>query len=354
MIGSAGGSGPGSAGSLWKRAPWWRFSVLCFGLLTLLCMLYPPGFQVRKANAPPPAIDTASYTAPARPAALPKVAVIAEKPAIGHSDATPPAAPRAAASVPAPVRSSPPSPPRTATLSLATPSAEPAKPDPSGIDPALMGRTYHDYVLVNGFKLPLPPGEWAMFANSSVKAIKDPNNTGMNYFLGQIENKRLVAALLIVALRSQGSGFVNFDACANPDNIYSMKEDLQPFGHQSCWIIHSLFTPPWQQWADQATKQSNLIRAAAGDMAAKNVTYPQDLVAVQFYRSESWGLLEGSYLFSPEKSHITSNVAPTFRDADWFGPNLHRFPEKVAYVAKLEEWGNEFWPRFKRAFDEGK
>jgi hypothetical protein len=300
-------------------------------------------------------MDSASYSAPPAPPSLKPAPQIAQSP-MDHSNqpqtiaSNPSSAP---APMPKPV-TPPPSAPRTAKLSLATPSAQPAAPGTSGIDPALMGRMYHDSIMVDGFKLPMPPGEWAMLANTSVKALKDPNNTGMNYFLGRIENKRLVAAIIILAMRSQGSGFVKFDGCDNPDNIYSMKEDVEPFGHQSCWVIHSFFTPPWQQWGDQATKLSNLMRAAAGDLAAKGITYPQDLVAVQFYRSETWGLLETSYLFSPEASHITSNVAPSFRDADWFGPNLHRYPEKVAYAEKLEAWGNVFWPRVKAAFDEGK
>ena len=194
-----------------------------------------------------------------------------------------------------------------------------------------------------------------MLANSTVKTLKDPNNTGMNYLLGQIENKRLVGAIQILALRSPaspGTGFVAF-GCDNPNFAYSMKEDIQPFAHQSCWVVRNWFTPPWQEWADQSKKMPELMRAAAGDLAAKGVSYPQDLVDVQFYRSETWGLLEVSYLFSPEKEHIASNIAPTLRDSDWWGPNLRRSPEKMAYIESLKVWGASFWPRVKQAFDAG-
>jgi hypothetical protein len=178
----------------------------------------------------------------------------------------------------------------------------------------------------------------------------------MSYFLGKIEKGRLVGAMTVNALRSPVTaltGFDEFKSCSNPDNIYTNKEEIVAFDHQACWVMHSLFTPPWQQWGDKAMQMDNIVRAAAGDLAAKGVTYPQDLVAVHFYRSEKWGLLNVSYLFSPEQDGIQSNVAPTFRDSDWFGPHVQKFPEKVAYTNKLKQWGESFWPRFKAAFDAG-
>ncbi len=317
--------------SLWQRAPLWRFSALSFAMLLLLSLLYPPQFHSDRLEPPPP-VDSATYTVP--PGAP---------------------QPQAAAQATPPVIKSPPirKPPSVAQLSLATPATQTT--DKSGIDPALLGRTYHDYLLADGFKVPLPRGDWAMLANSTVKALKDPNNTGMNYFLAQIENKRLVGAIQIVALRSPaspGTGFPAFE-CNDPSFAYAMKEDGQPFGHQACWVIHNWFTPPWQEWADRSKKMSELTRAAAGEMAAKGITYPQDLVDVEFYRSESWGLLEVHYLFSPEKEHISSNIAPSFRDSDWWALNLRRYPEKLRYVEAREVWGASFWPRFKQAFDAG-
>jgi hypothetical protein len=260
--------------------------------------------------------------------------------------------------MPAAVAPTPPPAAATAvTLSLATPANQSTGAGSSGIDAAMMGRTYQHELLMNGFKLPLPPGEWVALASSSVHVIKHPENTGMNYFLGQIEHARLVSAITVLALRNSAApetGFEGFLACDNPENIYSSKEEITPFGHQACWIVQSFFTPPLQQWADKAAKLSNLYRAAAGDMAAKGVTYPQDFVAVQFFRAETWGLLDAMYLSSPEKERIDSNVVPSLRDSDWFGPHLQKYPDKVAYTEKLKKWGEQFWPRFKAAYEAGR
>ena len=242
-------------------------------------------------------------------------------------------------------------------MSLATPNGQPTEKNASGIDSALIGRTYQNELLMNGFKVPLPQGEWAVLASFTIWITKSPQNKGMTYFLGRIEKGRLAGAMIVNALRSPAdapTGFDEFKNCANPDNIYTSKEEIVPFDHQACWVMHSLFTPPWQQWGDKAMQMDSVVRAAAGDLAAKGVTYSQDLVAVHFYRSEKWGVLNATYLFSPEEEGVRSNVVPTFRDSDWFGPNVQKFPEKVAYTNKLKAWGESFWPRFKAAFDAGR
>jgi len=347
------GSANGAFSLLWTRAPWWRFSLMSAALLTLLCVLFPPSMAPNIVKHVPALINEASYTPPvvareAPPpisAAVPKSAAATLTPSKPHVQA--PVPPPSAVTPARPAKATP----QVAELSLATPGNNVVSKDTSGLDAAVMGRTYHDSLLVNGFKLPLPPGNWVMLANSSIHVTKDPSNTGMNYFLGRIERKRLVGAVIIYAMKSPGSGFAGFNRC-DTGNIYTAKEEITPFDHQACWNIHTYFTPPWQQWADKTISINGIERAAAGDMAAKGVTYPQDMISVQLFRSEKWGLLEASYVYNPESEGITSNVAPTFRDADWFGSNLQHYPEKIAYVNKLKDWGGSFWSRFKIAFEE--
>jgi len=339
--------------TLWARAPWWRFSLMLGALLTLLVGLFPPTFESTKL---PPTVNEASYTPPVAsplPVEQPKLAAISAPPSEPHQTSvqTP------AVATPKPVRITKPV-PQTADLSLAT-SAKTSinKESISGLDPALLGRTYRESIMVNGFNLPLPTGNWAMLANSSVKITKDPNNTGMSYFLGRIEHKRLIGGVVIFALRSpppSSSGFEEFKRCNDPGSTtYIFKEEITPFNRQACWLISTYFTPPWQQWADRAVTLSTITRAAAGDMSAKGVSYSQDLVAVQFYRAEKWGVIDATYLFDPEGEGIKSGIAPTMHDSDWFGPRLQLFPEKIAYINKLKNWGNTFWGGFKMAFSEG-
>ncbi len=137
----------------------------------------------------------------------------------------------------------------------------------------------------------------------------------MSYFLGRIERKTLTGAVIIYALKSNtspGAGFEAFKGCSDPNAAHVANDGMTPFDHQACWSIHNLFTPPWQQWGNREAKMSNLTRSAAGDMAAKGVTYPQDFVAVQFYRAEKWGMLDASYLFSPESEGDPRQRRPDF------------------------------------------
>lgn len=329
-----------AAASLWRRAPLWRFTVLCAALLLLLVLLFPPR-PARTPQRSAASAPEASYAPPPRSEVAPPEAAPqgsrAQRPAIAPAAA----APRQTAA--------------PAHVSLATPGSPAASA--AGIDTALIGRTYQHELLMDGFKVPLPPGDWAILASFDIWVKQRPQDKGMTYFLGRIENKQLVGAMHVNALRSPADAPTGFDTvklCTNTDNAYTNNEAVEAFDHQACWAIHSYFTPPWQQWGDKATSLEGVVRAAAGDLAAKGVTYPQDLVSVHFFRAEKWGLLNVSYMFSPAQDGIQSNLVPTFRDSDWFGQNVQRYPEKVAYINKLKQWGDSFWPRFEAAFDSGR
>jgi len=207
---------------------------------------------------------------------------------------------------------------------------------------------------MNGFEVPLPPGDWAVLAHWTVHVTKRPENSGTQYFLGRIEHARLAGAMTVIALRSpDGSGFETPGTCAAQDNLFTQRDEVTPLGHQACWTVHPVFMSGMQRWADKAAKIPEIYRMAGGDLAAKGVTYPQDMIAVHFFRSEAWGLLETAYLFSPELEHIPSNTVPTLRDSDWFRTNLQKYPDKLAYIDKLKGWGETHWPSFQSAFDAG-
>ena len=242
--------------------------------------------------------------------------------------------------------------PRNSTPLSATP-GKPAIDPKSGLDRASLGRTFQGILPVNGYQVPLPPGEWALLANGSVTGNAHPENKGVLYFLGQIVHKRMVAAIWVQAMRSPGLGFANNQNCTNSANLYVLAQS-EGTDHQGCTWIRGYFTANMQQWADKSAHIDQVVRAAGANLAAKGVGYPQDLVTAGFQQSEKWGELAAGYMFSPETDHISSSVVPTFRDSDWYKSNLQRYPEKVAYVNKLQQWANSFSPKFQAAFADGK
>jgi hypothetical protein len=316
--------------------------------LTALFVSCPPDFGARGggqvlpeqvAYAPPKASPAATSTTP--PGAPPAIAQEA-KPAV------------TAAVRPAPQHSAPASavPAANAAISLAAPGPSKA-PDQSGLDPALLGRTYSGSIDVNGFRLPLPPGKWAVLANIRVGKPQAP---GLGLFLGHIEHRRLIGAMRVFALKSvdlPGAGFPSVRGCAPGNSRYNAMEvaAMTPFGHQACWLMLNFYTPPFLQWADRGVHIAQLDRIAAGDMAAKGVTYAQDLMAVEFHRAEKWGLVQADYLFSPDNEGIHARDVVSYTDSDWYPANIGRFPEKVAYVEKLKSWAQTFWPKFDAAFN---
>jgi hypothetical protein len=339
---------------LWRPPPLWRFFVLSAALLTFVFVLFPPlGHDTR---APIATADTATYTPP--PARAPRRIVdansgVAAPPDIPQANAPKANTPQASGGnsvQPPPVANKP----KPATLSMATATPR-AHANDTGLDAALLGPLYRGSVTIDGYAVPLPAGDWADLAHSTITL---PTATGDAHFLGRIRNKRLIGAIRVFAVRSKdqpGAGFNEVKSCTevNPGRTFvAIDGEMTTNGHQACWTIRTIYATPWSRWADRAVKLDGIDRAAAGDMSATGVTYPQDFVSLTFTRTETWGLLEVMYLYSPEVEHITSHTVLSINESDWTPAHVGSYPEKVAYIDKLKARGVAFWPLFKKVFDD--
>jgi hypothetical protein len=310
-------------------------------VLGLVGVLFFHGSTSKPAQAPAAASGQATYTPQAAPDISKGVASV-PSPAAAASTASSPAS-----QAPAPANAA------IAHLSLATPGNTSA---PGALDNALGGRTFSGAINVDGYKVPLPAGSWIILASAHYKS---PQGIGQLVFLGQVRNMRLVGAARVTALHTVNPPSDAFppklSGCygQNPDSLYVEPDSMGPGKHQSCWLISSFFTPPLQQWANPAMKIDKLDRAVGGDLAGKGIHTPQDFVKIRMTRTETWGVLEVSYLFSPETAGIKSNHANSIADTDWTRPHIGHYPEKLAYIEKMKQWAMQFWPGFKAGFDAG-
>ena len=218
----------------------------------------------------------------------------------------------------------------------------------------IMGKTFTKSMPAGGFIIPLPDGNWTVIATANVT---EPGATGTGYFLARLQDGRLIGAARIIAADSKerpGAGFKLFTDCdnRNGNNIFTVNEGCTAFESQSFWRLHNYFSS-FPQWADRTLPMGELDRLAGKMLTTNGIRYPQDFVAVQFVRAEKWGVLDTSYLFSPEDDGITAKQVSTFRESDWHSANITRFPDKMAYARKLKDWGASFWPKIKDAFAAG-
>lgn len=301
--------------ALWRRAPLWQLCFLLAGLGTLLCVLLP--FYPSASPLKPPArlLDDGNYVSHV---SKPQVA----------------AAPASSSQV------------HATSLSMAT----------MGTSDIPAERRLSGSVRVNGFNIKLPAGEWILLANQTIKL---PQSSGMTYFLGKVEGKRLSGGIRLFAIRSNDSASAELTPLkgCQPDDaglIHVEVDPAFPGGSRGCWSMSNFFTPGFQHWADRSVNMPSIDRAAAGELAAKDISYPQDFVSVKMGRSEPWGLLEVYYMFSPEAQGIHSTPALSYRDSDWHASNKHRTPEQDAYIEKIKRWGTSHWAEFKRDFLDGR
>ena len=331
----------GTIRTLWTRAPWWQFFLLSASLLTMLFILFPPQQQNQANPLPQTSATQGTYTSQVT----------------GNDQQTPPTvtSPSNPVNEPVPknVQNITPS-PKIAALSLAGQDKASIKQQNIGLNEAMTGNIYTKSVNAGGFTVPLPQGDWVMLANSTMKY---GINSGMVYFLGRIEHKKLVGGVIIYALKAkppeivdQNWQVVKTSGCNRTDALFLEEEKSVDANLPSCWYLFNYFTSPWKQWADRSVLINEINRAAAGDLAAKGVTYAQDFIAVEFVRTAKRGLLITQYLFTTETEGITSHVTLSFQDSDWSRRNINRFPEKVALVKKLKAWGFTFLPLINKSF----
>jgi hypothetical protein len=176
----------------------------------------------------------------------------------------------------------------------------------------------------------------------------------MAYFLTRIEQGELIGITRILAadsLTRPGEGFLlqPFWQNSYPENIETFAEACTPHGSFSYWRIFNYFAGIWKDHADHSVVMTDLDRAAAEFFVTNQITFSQDYLTVQFARAETWGLLQADYLFAPDKELVSRRVVSS-KDSEWHPGNLRRFPEKRAFIDKLQDWGTGFWPGFKAAF----
>jgi serine/threonine protein kinase len=310
------------------------------------------------AQTPPVAAEQQTAPTPghqetAAPAPAPAVTPPAQVPPPSHVKAAP-------SVTTAPPKSTQPAPQQkqaTAVIPTAAPSTPAAAIAPSidqghPVDHAQIGSVYQGSFQTYGYDVPLPPGEWMLLSGAQTIPSLRSGNSGHDYLLARIERQRVIEGMRIQALRSApvpGVGFARYIYCEDPSNLYAQIEALNADGHQSCWRIYELFTGGW---LDLASDPDSVHAAAVRRLLETGVSFPQDLVTVAFFRAETWGALLVSYSYSPEHDGIQSHTATNVSGSDWYVGNVNRYPEKQDYLAKLRDWGNASWPKFKQAFEQ--
>lgn len=324
--------------ALWKRAPLWRLAVFSAALLTLVFFLFPPHADRQPRSLA--ALSAASYTPPRIENPAP--------PPVATAQAVAQAAP--AAAVPAPAKAAP-AKPSAAELSMVTASGS-GTPNATGLDPALTGRLYTGAIFINGFEAPLPQGQWMILAQQRQQR---PPITATATYLGRIKNKRLLGVVRIVTGRGGVALQTPVECMRSVPILFTVKVegDFIPGKQEACWRMGGYYATDLQRWADRSVRMPSLERAAAGDLAAKGVSYPQDFIAIAFTREDPTHGLEATYFFSPEEAGINSRTVTSLADSDWTPARISSSPEKMAYVAGLEAWAESFWPKFKDVFAKG-
>lgn len=209
-----------------------------------------------------------------------------------------------------------------------------------------VGRTYTGYYPMRGRMLPLQPGSWTVLAEN---VSQRPEASLKIVLLGQIAAHELMGAVMFTDSQSSRPGWPSrYIGCTDRYNLASHLKESDPI-RQACWTIRPLYASAWKRWRDHAAQMDPIFRAAAAEMDVRGVDIPQDLLEVAFHTADAHGALTAVYYFNPTDEGLTSNVVSTWLRSDWSVVNISRYPEKVAYEKRLEEWGRDWWEKINSA-----
>jgi hypothetical protein len=209
---------------------------------------------------------------------------------------------------------------------------------------SIFGGKYEKQIEVAGQLVPLPNGEWlaiAHFPASTPGAVESA-------FLAQIKDARLVGAVIVQVSRpfqSEAPGFRRAQQCSRPGLLYVNVEANLDFGLQDCWTINHNMRGNWVQ-ADSPP----VIRAAIGELGVRSVTVPNVMLSVYFRLADKARFMHAVYYFDPEAEGIASSRATLWEESDWHRDYIGQYPEKMAYVRTLRDWGETWHPQVRERF----
>jgi hypothetical protein len=170
-------------------------------------------------------------------------------------------------------------------------------------------------------------------------------------FLARIEGSKATGVTLFTGTGptvKTDTGYRPYKQCLRTGLLYLQIDLNEEFGRQQCWHInHNVNVAAGWGNKDQPNP---LLKAGMGELGIRHVLTPDSFLAVLYRLAEKNGYLNTLYYFSPEADGIPEHRVSSWNDSDWHIDYINRYPDKVAYVARLKEWAINWWPRLKTSF----
>lgn len=205
------------------------------------------------------------------------------------------------------------------------------------------GASYSGYLTIGKKQVPLPPGEWEVFASRATS-----NSSGLPFVAIVLGNKDRNAEALAVRFHtnvevSNGYGWVLLKACSrtNMHHVFA-PQNIEGSG-QRCWFVnHSRMT--------RTGNSTNVLTEALDRAKDLGVKLPVTSVYTGFRVSDTHDILTVRVYFNPETQGFEPPKQSAWATNDWHKDRIYTDNKKVAYVEKIKKWAAAYFSKVEAGF----
>lgn len=214
-----------------------------------------------------------------------------------------------------------------------------------------LGKEVSNPLSIGKVHVPLPEGEWVVVGRHT----SETGATGGAHTAGGVMGTLALADILDGKLRGYIRIYTTLEyptsprwtkpaECSRGNMLFVQNEELPEVYSFFCWSLnHSTmhFDP----------KTGNDVKETSEFFKAKNVGFPDTMLAATFYMSIGAKYLRVKYYKNPEIEGIPPSQNAIWNKNDWHKSRIHQFPDKARYAEKMKIWATGWREKVKADFD---
>jgi hypothetical protein len=200
---------------------------------------------------------------------------------------------------------------------------------------------------IGGVHFPLPAGDWVLAGRGETQG-REPNGTIAriaNAFLIEVSNGKLVRMIFVNApLRGQGTntGWMrDRNICDRENTLKNVSDRNFNARDANCFSVnHFVLVNP--------TNPTEPIKDFIEYLADNKISVPLLRIATEHWLSNNISFLRAQYFFDPEHIGLSAGPSERWDSADWGRTRISTFPEKRAFIDKVEAFAIEIHKELER------
>jgi len=207
-----------------------------------------------------------------------------------------------------------------------------------------VGTNHSGFIAVSKKQIPLPSGEWEIFAARS--SLSSQNTPMLSFAFGNRDRNAPIMAVTVYtnAEVTLGTGWTNLKACNRSNMIHLDRGETDSGGNKGCWFINHKRTT-------RSGNKGNLFNEMIERAKALEIRLPVTFVYSGFRISDTHDVLTVRVYFNPEAEGFDAPRQSAWATNDWHIDRIYLDRKKDVYVEKMKTWAAAFFSKVEAGFN---